>query len=684
MARIDARRGRVAGVRAGITTPRQIAETGDLGLSAVANVLDQRGAITDAKRAEAERGEDALAITEATSDFRLNASKHFDERADGFDGSGGPFADNVAGELDDLLEERLVDQPERRVNALKQRLIGVRDQLTLAAFDFEDKQREKFALSRLSDTAQGETNAILSDPAHFETALESLDNLAVAAPAAMRRNFIDDQRGAYAAAYGEARLRDDPAGYRDELDGGDLDQLLAPGVKASQLKAATREIDRRAKEDKRDVEKRQAAAGKAVSTEIDALEKNVSLGLPISDDRIEALGAVALQGGEAAQREYAEASDIIRASTAIQDLPPSQGAKLVAEERARLIGKSNASPFEARRVEVLEQTLSGMETRLSQDFAGYLIDRGETKALDPSGLTGEALAARASTVEAEADFFGVPAQYFSETERTALGRLDPGGSEMLQIAGALASHPRGREMLAELAPKNPELAHLGGILASGGEAAFVEDAVAGAAARGEDGFDSSVATGIDGAASIASDVYGAAFALKPDTARATRNAAELAYEGQSQRRGRTKDDFDGKDFERTLQRAAGGVYVKDGRREVLYGGVADFGKRKVHAPSWIKNAEFERNYRLLTEKDFAEAGGVGFTGTGEEILPRDLRKATPVAVDEGRYQLAFGDPASDPQWVIDADSAPYVLDLNKIRARFNSPPALDIFITRAF
>lgn len=680
MARIDGNRGRVQGVGAALTTPSSTAQPGGLG-------LDRVGAVFAERRAKHEANTDRITLAESASAYRLEASKHLDARADGFDGTGGPFADHVGAELSELAEAQIAALPSRLQQDARLRLGALRDELTLAAFNIEDARREEATLAGLARAGSAETNAILSDPAHYATALDNLDGLAEAAPAALRAKFLADQRAAYAAAYGEARINADPQGYARELESGALDDALAPQVKARQIDAARNEIRRRQDRARIERERNESRAGAAYRSEAAAIERAVSMGLPVSEERLEALGGVAAQGGADTQGAYAVFADAARSAAALQDMAPAEARRALADIRKRVQARGDVTPVEADAIALIEKTVTGTETRLTQDFAGYLVDRGALAPLDLGALDRGALSARAAEADAASARLGVEAQYFTETERAALGRLDPGGPEMLQIASLVAGHPRAPQMLAEIAPKNPELAHFGGLLAQNGSPAFVEDAVAGAAARRDAGFETAIrkgdATG-DGALAVASSVYGAAFALSPQTRRASENAAGLAYDGRAQRSGVTREDFDPDAYGRALQEAAGGVYVREGRREVLYGGVAEIGSRRVHAPSWIRNDRFEGVIRALGEDAIAAAGGPAVTASGAPIDWREIKRGTPVAVREGVYQIALGDPASSPEWAMRPDGGVYTLDLNAIRDRLQARPAADALVPRAF
>ncbi len=662
MARIDARFGAPRGVRAGITTPGGRPATDEVarGLAAGAAALDARRAEHEALTAERNAEEDRLAIASARSAAQLDWTRALDDANEAFDGGEEGFAASFEKVIGEELNARVAAAPRRRQNDLRLALMGVTQSLSLAALDIEDGKRRAFMLTRANEQADADINAVRSDPAFLDAALENRDMIAGSLPQALRGQWANERTEAIYAAYGEARIDIDPGGYLDELEAGSLDAHLAPADKSRQAGAARTALDRLEREIERRAEQAEREAGAAVSAELDAIEAAANAGLPVDEGRFDAMAATAFRADAATQTLFQEQSAILRGVAAMQDMPLADAAASIAGERARLNAKGDASGFEARRVTALEGALRGMGEKLRDDPIGFMVDRGRAEPLDIDNLDTDGLAARAALAEAGADYYGVEAQYFSDIEREGLERrflADPKGA--IETAALVAGHPRGGAMLAEIAPKAPELAHLGGLLAARGEPAFIDDAGQGAELVRTEGFKSAMGRE---AAETAAALVGPAFMLHPATGAAAQETARLAYEARARRKGLTPLEFDADLYERTLQEAAGGVYDRRGN---LWGGVQEYRGRRVVVPRWMRNGEFSGFFRSLTDDET----GLAYDESGNRIAARTLRRGTPVAVAEATYFIAMGDAASDPQWALDAGGQPLAIDFNAIRAR---------------
>lgn len=671
MARIDAGFGRSAGVNAAQVTPERRENFEQLGrsLEAVGGALEERRQFSaEVDRIRQGRADD-LALTELSTRASVDFSKRLDAEADAFDGSEGGFGDRMRGVFDGLIEDEVSKQPPRRQREARMTLLRIAQGQSLAAFEIEDRRRDAFVLREGTRQAAADANAVRLDPAFFTTAKENHRIRLDAMPAALRAEF-DETRKGIDLAYGEARIDDDPDGFIAEAKSGRL-QDFDPDILNRLIGSAMTESDRRKRQAITDARLARAEAQSFVKTEIDGMQKAVEAGLPVSAARLDALASAAAAGGPQAQALFQQQAAIIRGVEFIYDAPFADSAAELSAERQRLTASGDTDAASVNILTAMEKAHGAVMRRAEADFAGFLIDAqpDRLRALSIDEMDAATLRFRAGQVDALADYYGVSKKnYFSDPERAALQRRfieDPKGA--VEAAAIMSALPQGTAMLAEIAPKAPELAHLGGLLSAGGDEGFIDDATSGAARTRRQGFKTAMSkSGFDAARNFIAP----AFALYPESGDAAVNSARFAYEERAAREGLTADEFSAGKFERALQQAAGGVFDVRGQ---LRGGVQDyaspFASGRVLLPNWMKNGDLKGFMRALTKDDL----GVDVTDeAGNSIRLDQLRRAYPVAVGDGLYQLAFGDPSVDPQWARAGDQ-PFVLDLSKMRDRLAGP-----------
>lgn len=686
MARIDANFGRSAGVSAAQITPERRDNFNALGraVSSVGAALEERRQFSaEVDRIRTAR-EDDLALAELSTRATIDFSKRLDAEADAYDGAERGFADRQRALFDKMVDEEVAKQPERRQREARLALLGVAQRHELAALDIEDRRRDAFILNETGRQTDADANAVRLDPSFYATALENHERRKLALDPSLARDF-DKARSALDLAYGEARIDQDPDGFLDELKSGGLKTIDA-AIHGRLVSAAQSEKDRRARQALAD-QKRAAVEAKAVVTaEIKGILKAIDNGLPVDASRLSNLAGVAAAGGPKVQQMFLEQAALVRGVEYIYRAPFADSEAELAAERARLSASGDVGRADATRIDALEKAHAAVRRRAEQDFAGFAIDAAPDRVppLDIDNLDAAALRFRAGAIDAAADYYGVGVgkdkgkAYFSDAERTALARKfadDPKGA--VEAAAIISALPQGTAMLAEIAPEAKELAHLGGVLAADGSAQFIDDAVAGAALTKKDGFKRATPSE---AKDRARRTLGPAFALFPPSGEAAASSARLAYEARAARNGLSTEDFDAEEFDRALQEAAGAVFDRRGFRR---GGVDDYRSArgfsgKVLIPNWLASGDLKNLIGRLTPADF---GGEEPTDeAGNRIRPEVLKRAFPVAIGEGRYQLALGDPLSDPQWVKSGD-AEFILDISKIRDRLAGParpPAPDI------
>lgn len=361
--RIDAQRGRRP-VRNISTGPRAFADYSNIGrgIEAVGRQVEQRQAEREREREIEQRRADAVYVSKASSQARVEFAGLYDEMAAEYDGAEPGFVETVETRLSEEINTRLENLSGERRDRLAMQLDGVRASLLLAAHDTERGRREAHALNGISETVDLERNAVLSDSGQVWAALDNVDQLVEAAPERVRGELAEEIRGELAAAYVDARLGEDPRALQAELDGGDLDALLAPEIKAralSSAEAAIARLDREA-ERARDQERLYSLIAMQPAAE-DHLASLAATGAPAEGFDEDAYTALLTpQAAASYTRRAAAARSAYEAVGDFSSLTP----QAMAERVERLRPEPGAAGF-ARRAEEHQLAVQVMERELA-------------------------------------------------------------------------------------------------------------------------------------------------------------------------------------------------------------------------------------------------------------------------------------------------------------------------------
>lgn len=309
------------------------------------------------------------------------------------------------------------------------------------------------------------------------------------------------------------------------------------------------------------------------------------------------------------------------------------------------------------------------------DAAGQMVDR----------------AARAKII---AQQYGVPVKFFRQDEKSALeAAVSAGGPEMEKVAALIVDGfgNDAPQAMKELTKSAPVLAHVGALQMSGGDPGFTRDVVDGVKMRNDPEFQKTMPQGMKAtptnvifAAQSArqQDVYGGAFALLPDTARRTAEAANNAFFTRSYRNGYdmalgtearvpvgVKDQSTSqKAYDDALQQSAGAHF----EGTVQYGGVGTYRSHggflgigttadKVLVPNGVRADRFKDVIGQITDEDLRT-----MAVSPENAKAKDIQNALPIAVDGG-YVFAMGDPkSSNPRYIKGALGGPFKFDFNQM------------------
>lgn len=437
-----------------------------------------------------------------------------------------------------------------------------------------------------------------------------------------------------------------------------------------------------------DINRRQTAANAARSDALRALDRALDRATDVTDAGLspgegvfERITAEAERLGDAElAREARETAAIAEAADWAWTQPPAVLQSEINEARARLEA-GGATPFEANRLEVVERVQSRMMSALNSDPLSVAVRAGlvEVPPLQMADETGapsmqafaDSLSARAATAEAVADHYGIAPRYFTEAERRSFSdAVDGDQVTRLALADRIVSAlgddaPRA---LAELAPNEPLLAHIGGMISAGAVDA-ARDADAGKRLRNEEGF-ASVLPPIADRSAEAERAFGDVARTLPRTVANARGVADDIYTYRAARQGLTADDFDDRLYQRALNEAMGATYLTapNGRR-LQFGGLSDVNGHETIAPGWMRADRLDEAMQALARGEIEGVATAMFDASGREIEPRYLRRGWLLAVGDGQYHVAWGS-SERPEIAMTEDGAPFVLDMNGMRDAF--------------
>ncbi|MFG1300368.1 hypothetical protein V5F49_11295 [Xanthobacter sp. V3C-3] len=492
---------------------------------------------------------------------------------------------------------------------------------------------------------------------------------AAAAKAKMRQDLLEARvKGQYERlpegerpAFARGLLEDYKAG-KGPLTGQDLDfvERLAAGLEHRVKAQAVA----------------QATAANVLEAQAKKIQDLGAAGYDVADDEWKVLETAAsrVDGGPAVVARMRQEASVFQAW---RNLGPDALERALDQERGKL-ARGGADELAARRIAAGEKLLKEMRGELGKDPLGWA-ERTGTVGVAQLDLNDPAtMGARVAQAEAVAQHYGVKPVYLRPEDRASLASAQAaGGPAFMASVGSIVAGfgDRAPRVLAEVSDEAPMLARAGALVASGGSAALAEDVATTVQRRADPGYKPPHWKN-DKLQVAASDVYGGAFLAAPRERLAAETVARTGFENRMARRGYDAGlatDESLKAYERTLQEAAGATFSPDGTQ---YGGVASRartvagwrmpwgGAEKVVVPPSVRADRFDAVVDAIRDDDLKKLGPV--TG-GQPLTAAQLQASHLVAVANGRYMVAAGDPAGDdPRYVARADGRPYVLDLNAL------------------
>lgn len=506
----------------------------------------------------------------------------------------------------------------------------------------------------------------------MDYALSQLTSQLYVAGADRRIAEIQKDQGVEAAAAEVEKIRTDP-----KLN-------LTPGQRtayASQLEGAIRQrVNGQTQIDKNAV------------TAIRAAQGIVEQGFPVPPAQMATVEQAAIQSGNPGVVQ--ELQNLKTIQPVLQDwrkASPAQLERNIADVE-RTMAEHGATPALLTLRDAGTKLLANARAGIKADPNGWA-DRTGAVPMAPidwggQGQTHENLTTqmrqRVASAETVASVYGIQPSYLTPAERQAIGKVAAmGGKEMTDTAAAIVAGfgDRAPAVLAELGKGDPVLAHVGGLLNTGGSSAVASDAADSIALRNNPEalknaphwFRTPNDKTFNWQADIQRGTYGGAFAQAGETGSAAEQTAKAAFLSRAMRQhfDPTVDSPDSAKakttYDRALQEAAGAVFDPSGNQ---YGGVGKYrtgsafwgDTRKVLVPSAIRADRFGDVVGAIRDEDL---GGKWQAG-GRTYSAADLRNATPVAV-KGGYWFALGDPQSDsPKWIPDANGRKLTVDIDRL------------------
>jgi len=356
-----------AGLRPASGAPRLISQVPQMAAvphltAGLGRVLQQREAQAEAEREQARREAENASLSRHLSDFQIAEAERLQAAAEAYDGSAPGFVDRYAEDLDRNIDTALENAPDEIRTRLEASLQSQRTQSRLAALDVEVNRTRAYTLRSIGQGVDQWANAVRTDEAQLGSALENIALLTEALPPSARGAVVEEATEMLAAAYGQRRVETDPAGFIEELDSGDLDDLIDPSAKDQYRRAAEREIARlEAEAERRANEQRMLRIVSMQPLAEDNLASIRSTGVPVEGFDAESYMADLTPAAASAYRQQLTLST--RVFDTIGDLRGLQPSEMTARLEA-LTPEPGSAGF-AQASEVYSLARSAMEDHLA-------------------------------------------------------------------------------------------------------------------------------------------------------------------------------------------------------------------------------------------------------------------------------------------------------------------------------
>ena len=281
--------------------------------------------------------------------------------------------------------------------------------------------------------------------------------------------------------------------------------------------------------------------------------------------------------------------------------------------------------------------------------------------------------------------FVQPAQFFTQGERDYLSdQLKLGGNRMVYTLGKLAEG-FGEDLghvIKEIAPKSPEAARAGFLVATGGNPEAVKD-IARTLERKADPNHKLISPHAKDYQPHVDEVIGDVYRNFPKTESDSAVAAAVAIYENRVANGKP---YDADVFKQSLRDAMGERADKDGQK---YGGIVStgsawgglYGKDNIILPSSMRQNAWREVVTSITTDDLKAAGlPIPTTDTGQPVPMLKAMAGKLVQTGAGRYAIAMGDPSKpgEERWLMTGGQAAGVRAAQEAGAAQRKPFEIDL------
>lgn len=466
-------------------------------------------------------------------------------------------------------------------------------------------------------------------------------------------------------------------------------EVRAPQPQWNQPSIRTRIIDKLEKK----LPVYQKAADAVINGYVKRAEDSAADGYVLPEGERSLIEGRLLQYGSEEQIVRYQASTLAAQETAQKkQLQPGQLAAEIDALKAQM-AQDGANPQTIARAKALDGLHAKMTKQLEDNPLGWAVEANVIPGLEPitpETFSAEALAKRAEIRDGVADHFGKPSiKAFSPDERAWMeDQVKAGGDQMIAMFGAMyeAFGPDTPDVIAEVAPKNPEAVRAGYLLATGGDPAAARDIAKTMQRRADPNYKPDTKIDTPLAEQTAQTVFADFYKNQPREFKdATMRAAEAIYMA------RVEDPtvFDEALFKDSLE-AAVGTRVSGVEKSLLglksapikYGGVVvpDGQKTSILVPSNVRQDSFRPMLDSITAADLAEADHpLPVDANGKPLSLTRVMNGRIVQFDHGKYLVDIGDGSpGNEKWVAqeapvpagmaveNVPKQPFVIDLKRL------------------
>lgn len=379
----------------------------------------------------------------------------------------------------------------------------------------------------------------------------------------------------------------------------------------------------------------------------------------------------------------------IEAAEIMRDRPIGEAFEHVGKMRADLGDTPSDAAIAA--VTYAEERLQTLAKLIDTDPAGYEIQRGrlqiEPIALDTPEAMDASLATRRDQMREIAERYDRPVQYFRPGEVTALTRAITENPDAFPEFAASVASVFGRDagnVLAEIAPEAPTLAHAAGIMAATGDRTLATDLAQAISAKNKGEWKAKMPAEARFMAT-ALPMLGTSLAYMDGTRASVLATAQLLLERDANLYGFDPNEVHKPESQAhaSLQRAIDrslGAQMIGGEKT---GGIGLINYAPVVLPTGMSERRAQSLMRGLTADDLSVLAPIR-SANGVPIPVEQIRYANLVTIGDGRYHVALGDPLGlDPRFVADGEGGLWVLDLKAVDERRRAQPGRPIWGTPA-